>query len=455
MIDLLYKKNIQILIILIHVAVGFVSASSASLNGLFYIGIFAYFLFDVVYTGDRGSRAGFYALYIMGFEIVYRTSGMAFFSEMGKYMSIMLLLAGLFAGKRKFIPIVFIFVLFLFIPSIFLTKSDSLSWTRKLVMFNISGPLSLVFSGLYFYRRVSLKTDFDKGIRLAYYPAISLLVVLTLKSSLSSVSFQGLDSSYAMSGGFAPNQVSTGIGLFLMFGMIELIRNNRLLVFFSLDIVVLVYLLIRGLLTMSRGGIFGAVIAVVAALFYGYLFDVRLRKLLKKLFLPGVVVMLILFAGIWYANMISGNYILYRYEGKTLNEVKYGEASNRDYFTGRGKIIEGDIAAFKEYPILGVGYGMSAHWHSLYLGKDAVAHTEYARLLSENGSLGIIVLLLCFIVLPIKHTYLMVVNGKNQLYFVAFLMYSYLTMFHAAMRLAIPGVLYGASFMIIAQYKKK
>ena len=116
--------------------------------------------------------------------------------------------------------------------------------------------------------------------------------------------------------------------------------------------------------------------------------------------------------------------------------------------------MKGDIAAFKAYPLLGVGYGMSAHWHAIYLGKNAVAHTEFVRLLSENGIIGLIILIICYVYLPVKYFFTVIINSRGQIYFIAFLMFSYLTMFHAAMRLAIPGVLFGAAFMFIAEKRR-
>jgi len=456
MIDLLNKKNFQVSIIILHIIVGYIAAISPFLNGLFFVGIFVYFLFDIVYTHDKGSRAGFYALYIVGFEIIYRISGTTISEEMAKYMSIIILLAGIFMGKRKYLPVVFIFALLLLIPSAFLTKTESLLWTRKVVMFNISGPLTIVFSGLYFYKRAVGNVNFNAGMRLAFYPAVSLLVLLTLKADISSVNFHSVSSTSGMSGGYAPNQVSTAIGWLFLLGLMELIRGNRLLMFIVVDVVIVTYLLIRGLLTMSRGGILGAMLALIFAIGYAIVVDNRLRLLFKKIFFPSLIVLVFIFAGMWYVNKLSNNFILYRYQGKSTNEVLYGKKSiNKDYTTGRGKIMEGDILAFKEYPILGVGYGMSAKWHALILGRDVVAHTEFTRLLSENGSLGLLFILLCYFILPIRYFFTNVLNRFGQFHFIVFIIYSYATMLHAAMRIAIPGVLYGAAFMIIVESRKK
>jgi O-antigen ligase len=293
-------------------------------------------------------------------------------------------------------------------------------------------------------------------MRLAFYPALAVLVLLSMKAGLSDIHFTTVNSKSAASGGYAPNQVSTAIGWLFLLGLLELIRGNRLLLYVIFDIGAVTFLLIRGLLTMSRGGMLSAVLALVLALGYAILIDSRLRMQLKKIFLPSIFALFILFIGMWYINKLTNNYILYRYQGKTTNEVRYGKkALNKDYTTGRGKIMEGDLLAFKANPIFGVGYGMSAHWHAVYLGEEAVAHTEFSRLLSENGIMGLIILLLCYIILPVRYFFTIILNRKGQLHFVAFIIYRYATMLHGAMRLAIPGVLYGAAFMIITEMKKQ
>ena len=79
---------------------------------------------------------------------------------------------------------------------------------------------------------------------------------------------------------------------------------------------------------------------------------------------------------------------------------------------------------------------------------------EYARLLSEHGLLGLIFIIIAFIILPLKHFYKTRNNPFNLWLFAGFIIFSMTVMFHAAMRLAIPGVLYGASFVILF-YKEK
>ena len=63
------------------------------------------------------------------------------------------------------------------------------------------------------------------------------------------------------------------------------------------------------------------------------------------------------------------------------------------HLTGRDKIIEADVMAFKENPIFGVGPGQSKEYHVRTFSR-ASTHTEYSRLIAEHGSFGLAALVL-------------------------------------------------------------
>ncbi|WP_068472680.1 O-antigen ligase family protein [Saccharicrinis aurantiacus] len=452
MFEFLDKKNNQLVFIAIHVAIGYLGSVSAFFVSGFYVLIIALFFFDVLLKGDSGSRAGFYALYIVGFEIVYRISGITISAELGKYASIIILLSGMIVGKKNSSPYIFILLLVLLLPGMLLSTSESSSWTRKIIMASISGPLSLVFSGMYFYkRRVSLKA-YNMGMKFVFYPSIALLVLLTFKASLANIQITTLSSNASLSGGFGPNQVSTALGWLFAVGVMELIRGNCLLRYKWLDITVCAFLLFRGLLTMSRGGIMGAFIAIIFALLIMYVIDKQSRRKINKLLMPIFVVSLFMFVGVWYANYLTNDFLLYRYQGKNGKELRTGEIDeDKSVLTGRAEFMAADIEAFKAEPFVGVGYGMSPVWHEIHTGSAAASHTEYTRLFAENGSLGVIYMLIAFLILPISHFFNLKVGSGNHFHFLVFLIISYTVMVHAAMRLAIPGVVYGAAFMSIYQ----
>lgn len=451
----LENKVYFLVLILLQVVVGLMGNYAPTWVGMAYVGFFLAFSFDVVRSRDAGSRAGFYALYLMGFEIVYRIAGTTFSHELGKYLSILILVVGIFAGKRKYISWVFVFCLCLLIPALFLSEDPDSVKVRKMILFNLSGPLCIVFSGLYFYRRIIGRETYVNGIQFAFLPAFSLIVLLSMKAGLDTLQFNSVSSNPEASGGFGANQVSSSIGWFVLLVLLFKAQGFKITPFHWLDWGMLLILFIRGLLTMSRGGMMSALFAFIGALIFFIYSDIFFRRRFFNM-LPYVMVGLFFLGGAtWYANKISNNYLLYRYQGKTTNEVKTGNIDeNKSYLTGRDDIMQGDLAAFLEYPVLGVGYGMSTTWHLAFFGSAAAAHTEFARLLSENGSLGLLFMVILFVVLPSKYFF-----GKesnlSKYFMLAFFLISMMTMFHGAMRLSLGGIVFGAGFMVLVESSKK
>ncbi len=454
MINKLSNWKFFLFLISMQVAIGLAGIYVPVLVGIVYTGLFLIFALDVIINKDEGSRAGFYALYLMGFEIVYRMVGATFSYELGKYLSSLILIVGAFSGRRKDFPWIFIFCLLLLVPALFLAKDPDPVRIRKMILFNLSGPLCIVFSGMYFYKRVIIREIYLKGLQFAFLPAFSLIVFLSMKAGINTLQFDSVSSNPEASGGFGANQVSSVIGWFILLILLVKVQRFKITPFNWLDWCMLAILFVRGLLTMSRGGMMSAAFALLGALVVYFYTDYLFRRRFIKM-LPYIVMGLVFLSAVtWYANKVSNNYVFYRYQGRTTNEVLTGTVDeNKNYLTGRDEIMEGDLAAFLEYPLLGVGYGMSTSYHLAYFGSAAAAHTEFARLLSENGSLGLLYMLILFIALPVR--YLFKVRSNLSKYFMAALfLISMMTMFHGAMRLSLAGILYGAAFIIVVESKK-
>jgi O-antigen ligase len=449
MVDLLRTKQGHLVLIAMHLVLGIALKFMPAIVSIAYVGLFLWFAIDVVYTYDRDSRAGFYALYLMGMEMIYRMAGAPFSWELGKYLCIIMFIIGMVAGKRKYVAWTFFFMLLLLLPSIFLVDNEDVERIRKMILFNISGPLSLVFAGLYFYRRTVYENDFYRQLQLAFLPAFTIIAALSVIANVSTLHFTSLQSSSEASGGFGPNQVSTVLGWFMLLILLFKVNRKNITAFAWLDWVMLFYILLRALLTFSRGGVFGSLLAFMAAIIVLYFTYNSFRHQMRKA-MPFVLLGLLFFVGVFFvANRITGNYLLYRYQGLSTNEVKTGvRVANRSILTGRDEIMKGDFEAFKDKPMLGVGYGMGEGYRAKYYGYEAAAHTEFARLLSENGTLGVIFMLMGLLWLPF-YFFLRVQSSVTRFFFAAFYFLSMFTMFHAAMRLALPGVVFGAAFMFI------
>ncbi len=261
---LMFNLNNKILffsLIALHVFVGALGEYAPSLPGYYYLAVFIYFAFDVVRFNDSHSRAGFYALYLMGFEIVYRISGTSISYESGKYFSLLILLVGLIVNKRKEFSWVFLLLLLLLLPSVFLADDPDPTRIRKIILFNLSGPLSLILSGIYFFKRRIAFDLFFKGLRLAFLPAFSLIILLSLKSGLGDLHFTSVESSSAASGGFGANQVSTVIGWFILMLLLARFRGETLRPFAWFVWGMIGLLFFRGLITFAWGGMMAMFLA--------------------------------------------------------------------------------------------------------------------------------------------------------------------------------------------------
>jgi hypothetical protein len=454
MIDLISNKRSYLILIIIHLAMGSLLSSMPQLITYVYLGFFGLFIFDVVFTSDRDNRAGAYALYMMGLELLYRMAGATFSYEFGKYACILILLVGLIVSRRKTFAWTYVFLLFLLIPAAFLITDPNPVRVRKMLLFNLSGPLSLILAGLYFYKLSVPQAAYYKILRFAFLPAFSLAVGLHLVSNVAVLQFTSLESSAEASGHFGANQVSTVLGWFTLLILLFKVNGKNLTPWGWLDWVMVFYLFLRALLTFSRGGVLGSILPLIAAVgvlfFYYSSFRHRMIRafpymLVGVVFLVGVVV---------YANNLTNNYLFYRYQGKSGFELRTGITDdNKSYLTGRDKIMKAEMKAFEDYPILGAGIGMAHVYRERYYG-DIPSHTEYSRLVSEHGILGVLFMLIGLIGMPI-YFFFSHKDPLTRFFFVAFYLLSMLTMFHAAMRLALPGVVFGAAFMQVISEKNQ
>lgn len=194
-----------------------------------------------------------------------------------------------------------------------------------------------------------------------------------------------------------------------------------------------------------------AFLGAVTVLFFSYY---GFRKQLRRS-LPFIVIGVGFFVGVFFiANKITNNFLLYRYQGLNTTEVMTGQRTpGKSMLTGRDEIMKADFIVFKQHPLFGVGYGMGELYRARYYGQYAAAHTEFARLMSENGLFGMIFMLVGLICLP-TYFFFRSKGYLTRCFMLAFYLLSMFTMFHAAMRLALPGVVFGAAFMRIVTLDK-
>ena len=150
--------------LLLHFGYGFLIYLFPAFAKLILLGIMGSFLFIIIDRKNKGNEALMAAAYIAGGEVFFRQTGALFFYETGKYAVILYLLIGMFfkGASSKTVPY-WIYLLILFPGVVY--ASYTLSYDadfRKLVAFNISGPVCLGISALYCYYKKSKRKIFKE-----------------------------------------------------------------------------------------------------------------------------------------------------------------------------------------------------------------------------------------------------------------------------------------------------
>jgi len=393
----------------------------------------------IIKTKNKHNEAIMWAAYMVGAEVLFRMTKGLFFYELPKYSVLLFLFTGLIVEKRKHpVPVSYIlYTLLLLIGIAFLDIPFNES-IRRAIAFNLSGPVLLGVSAIYFYKRKLSLDTLLKMLFMMVLPIISMLSLLFFKTrDISEIRFSS-NANFATSGGYGPNQVATILGLGIFIFLIHLFFKKRIFSLFLVDVFFFVYLIYRGLITFSRGGMFTALLAIGAFVFY---FSIahknKMENLLKYVLLTGVMLLTL------------GIYTSYKTEGMIINRYTNKNSvgiEKKDFSTGRIKIFVTEVDAFFENPFFGIGVGGSKFYRQEKLNRMAASHNEVSRLLSEHGMLGVLILIL---LLGVSITHILNQPYLARAFLSAFLIFWFLTINHSAMRIAFPGFIYGLSVVII------
>ena len=115
--------------------------------------------------------------------------------------------------------------------------------------------------------------------------------------------------------------------------------------------------------------------------------------------------------------------------------------------TGRLKIMAIDLDIFMDNIIMGVGPGVARELRFDYgYNKYVSAHSEFTRTLSEHGLFGLLGLCALIFLSFREYTFR---KKEEKCILACFAMIAVLTMLHSAMRLAMPGFIFGLAFLKI------
>lgn len=383
------------------------------------------------------------AAYLTGAEIFLRMTGGILFYETGKYGVIFLLILGMyFKGASPKANLYWIYLMIL-IPGVVIA-SQSLTYDqvfRKIIAFNLSGPICLGVCAIYCYYKKIYMHHFDKVLLMLLLPIVANMAYLYFYTpSLIEIEWNS-NSNLDASGGFGPNQISTilGLGSFLLIIRFLNINNKKTNI---VDLLLLGVMSFRALATFSRGGVLTAIISTIAFVLILYFWQNHLNRnsLSLKIFL---LVGMLLFSWIFTSFQTSG-LIVDRYTNRN-SSGNYKE----DITTGRIALLATEFTAFSLNPVIGVGVGKAANLREEKSGKPSATHNEFGRLLSEHGLLGFFA-----IVILLLAPFLSWMKIRNNHYFLAFLCFWFFTVSHSAMRVALPAFVYGLALLYIVDEKK-
>lgn len=359
-----------------------------------------------------------------------------------------LFIIGILSGNNKGKSGALLFILLT--PALFYDFSNQVNF--KNIRFNILGSINVGLAIWYFFKQRLTERGIYDIVILLCLPLVSILSFTLFRTpDFSDIDFK-LGANFDTTGGFGSNQVSTvfGLGLFLIFFLWShgiTLTGKKLL-----DISTLFLFLFQGLLSFSRGGMIGSVLAILVLLYFfakipnNSAIYLRLKKS-RKYIIPGIMVM-ILSAGI--ANNLTKGQLLLRYMGEnTATLTGVSERNLNTLTTGRFDIALQDLDLFNDHFLTGVGAGASMYLRRNSIG--IVSHVEFTRLLAEHGILGLVCILILFFI-ALKVRFMTNDAAFKGFLFACFLIAIYTT-FHSAMRTYLAPILIGLSTVIIKNEK--
>lgn len=372
--------------------------------------------------------------------------------EMGKYF-LMLCIIIVFAdqflkNKNARLYNTGMLIIFFLLPSLFVNLSD---FSRDQWVFNILSLLEMCFLLILTSKERWDIDRFCRTLQIGVIPIIAILVFLTVSTpDYGEINF-ALGANSDASGGFGSNQVSTILGLGIVFIMLLVLLKRPFFPIIWLNYLLLGYLLFRGLLTFSRGGMIGATLAVIIAL-------IPVLFSSMKYFVRNMVVLIVLvilgFFIFSKVNDITGNQLVLRYEGETTDtKAGHKDKTLNTATSGRSNIIAADIGIFMDNFMFGVGPGGAKELRTDYgLEEATAAHIEFTRLLSEHGlgGVGVIAIMLIFPFVWVRKQNLGIWKGVSAGLFTI----AIFTCLHSAMRTNTTAVCYALAAMPIMLNKR-
>ena len=432
------KERKYIILILLHVFIGISAYLFRPLSIVYAILIPLVGLYYVIKNQNRNHEVLYVSAYIVGSEVFLRMTGGSLLYESSKYGVMVFLALGMYYSGFSKNTVPFWIYLLLLLPGVILATETLNIGTdiRIQIAFNISGPVCLGIASIYTFNRKILVSQLNNILLSIGLPIFSTTIYLILYTPDLKEVLVGTGSNFATSGGFGPNQVATvlGMGMFVFFSRLLLESKTKLM--FIINLIILLNITYRGLITFSRGGMLTGFIMIIILLAYLFL---KTKNYGRFNLYRILIFMLISFFVIWgYTSYQTDGLIDKRYANKdAAGRVKESKLS------GREDIWNSEMDDFLDHPVFGVGVGKALEIRKEKSGGLIIAsHSEISRTLAEHGMIGIIALLIVLFT-PI----FLFLDNQQHIYMFCFILFWLLTINHAAMRIAAPAFIYSLSLL--------
>lgn len=402
--------------------------------------ILVYAIFDIVNCKNENNRSLIWGFYLMSAEVFFRMTEAVVSWEQIKYSVFLILLIGVLVDRKPLgVPAGYLFYLMLLFVGISFTDVPEDASMRKAIVFNLLGPVLLGWCAIVFYKReIKLNTVY-LALFYGILPVLSMVIFLYFRTpTLSEIRFRGT-ANFQTSGGFGPNQVATALGFGIFAISALMIAKKKITGFLILDVFLLLYVIFRGLLTFSRGGMLTGVLVLIA---FAIFFALSSKNYIK-IFIKYIIMSLLFVTAIWvYTSEVTGGMLNNRYTGKNESGVQ-----KKDISSGRGDIISFQFDNFMQNPIFGIGVG-NGKYSRKGSGKHitGASHNEMGRIIEEHGLIGLLSLTFLLVV-PLLH--LRAQSNISMAFTISFYLLWFLTINHSGMRIAFPAFVYSLSLLNI------
>lgn len=426
--------RIVLLLTLIHIPLGVALYNTGSAGIIHPYLIFAFGMYLALKRESSMASIALVIAYIIGGDVLWRMASVPIFWEFSKFGSAVIILTAMIRRNKFDIPNLALIYFILLIPGCILIFSEvDFSKATDRMSFYMSGPLLLFLCCWFFHGTQLSQPQFRRFLIALILPLLSAMMAAMFYTVSAEEIYFTSESNFTTSGGFGPNQVSAmlGLGLFASVAGIILFKKGSL---FSIYFGVLALAFAtQCMLTFSRGGMYNALGGIAAMLMFG---SRDIGSALRR-FVPALI--------------LAGLFIFFIYP--VLDNFTGGQLQERFEDTGtthRAEIAESDYAIFLENPLFGIGVGSSYNYRERFLSHKAISHTEFARMISEHGGLGLFALVCMFFMILANLKRANSVAGKA---FVAgSIGWSVLFMMNTGMRLSAPSLMWGLSFITVASF---